>query len=398
MILKETLAGILRSQAPLSPPAGEVVRRETGELRLRGQFALVLTGIRRCGKSTLQAQLMRRSKQAFYCNFDDIRLGGMEAGDLATWLDVFREIAPETADVFLDEVQEVEGWQRLVRTLLDMGRKVCVSGSNASLLGTDIGRKLTGRHESRSVWPFCYSEYLEAAGRKRGEESLRAFLDDGGFPGYLRDKRDALLSDLARDVLERDVLFHNNLRDIRHVRNLFLFLTANTGLPVSRQKLTKNLEIPSVTETTRYLEYLQDAYLLFAVPKFSASFKQRVVAPPKYYSIDNGLRRAVSPQAAPDLGRRLENLVALELLRRRLEPCYAAERDSWECDFVTKDTVWQVCWQLDDENMARETRGLHEAKAQTRVKRMVILTFNQKQKLTQDGETIEVLPAWEWLE
>lgn len=397
MMLKETLAEILRTQKLPVPPAGEVVRVALDELGLREQFALILTGIRRCGKSTLQSQLMRRSAAAFYCNFDDIRLSGMEEDDLAVWLDVFREIAPKAADVFLDEVQEVEGWQRLVRTLLDMGHKVCVTGSNASLLGAEPGRKLTGRHESRSIWPFCYSEYLAATGSGRGEESLRAFLDDGGFPGYLRDKRDTLLNELARDVLQRDVLSRNHLRDIRHVRNLFLFVAANTGLPVSRQKLSKSLEIPSVGEATRYLDYLQDAYLVFAIPKFSASFKQRVVAPPKYYLIDTGMRRVVSPQATLDLGRRLENAVALEFMRRGAEACYASERDAWECDFVAQGAVWQVCWQLTEENLARELRGLLEAKTKSRAKRMVILTLDQKQTLKQNGESVDVLPAWEWL-
>jgi predicted AAA+ superfamily ATPase len=396
-MLKEPLAEILRSQKPPVPLTGEVARVVAGDLALRDRFALVLTGVRRCGKSTLQAQLMRRSTAAFYCNFDDIRLAGMREDDLAVWLDVFREIAPAAADVFLDEVQEVEGWQRLVRTLLDLGRKVCVTGSNASLLGADLGRKLTGRHESRSIWPFCYSEYLAATGSARGAESLRAFLDDGGFPGYLRDKRDTLLNELAQDVLQRDVMSRNKLRDIRHVRNLFLFLAANTGLPISQQKLTKNLGIPSAGETARYLDYLQDAYLVFAVPKYSASFKQRVVAAPKYYLIDTGMRRVVSPQPSPELGRRLENAVALEFMRRGRTPCHASERDAWECDFVAQDAVWQVCWQLTEENLARELRGLREARAQSRAKRMLILTLDQKQTLKQDGEAFDVLPAWEWL-
>lgn len=397
MFLKETLVGILKTQAPPPHFEGEVERAMAKDLRLREHFALVLTGIRRCGKSTLQSQLMRRSAKTFYCNFDDLRLAGMGEADLAVWLDAFHSLAPKEASVFLDEVQEVEGWQRLVRTLLDLGRKVCLTGSNASLLGADPGRKLTGRHESHVVWPFCYSEYLAATGRARGEESLSQFLDDGGFPGFLRDRRDALLNDLARDVLQRDVLSRNNLRSIRHVRNLFLFLIANTGLPVSCQKLTKNLDVPSVGETARYLEYLLDAYLLVTVPKYSASFKKRVVAPPKYYSIDNGMRRVVSPQTTPDLGRRLENAVALELTQRGMEPCYAAEKDAWECDFVTGDTVWQVCWQLTNENQAREIRGLLEAEAQARAKRLVILTLGQKQVLTLGGKRIDVLPAYEWL-
>jgi predicted AAA+ superfamily ATPase len=397
MLLKDTLRKILMNPMLPAAPDGEVERRLAPELTLRKEIALVLTGIRRSGKSTLQSQLMRRSKRAFYCNFDDIRLAGMSMNDLVAWFEVFQEIVPTDADVFLDEVQEAGGWQRIVRALLDTGRRVCVTGSNASLLGAGLGTKLTGRHESRSVWPFCYSEYLDATGRVRGAETLQAFLNDGGFPGYLREKRDSLLNDLLQDVLLRDVVVRNGLRDVRHLRNLFLYLAANTGLPVSRQKLTKNLDIPSVNETSRYLEYLSDAYLLFEVPKFSASFRKRVVAPPKYQVVDNGLRRVVSPQATPDHGRRLENAVALEFLRRGEAPCYAAERDSWECDFVTRDTVWQVCWRLDEENKMREIRGLLEAGEQSRVRRMVILTRDQKQILRQNGKAIEVLPAWEWL-
>ena len=388
---------ILATQTPPAVPSNEVARLLAPELTLRKEMALVLTGIRRSGKSTLQRQLMRKSGQAFYCNFDDIRLAGMTLEDLAVWFEAFQEVAPADAAVFLDEVQEVEGWQRIVRSLLDAGRKVCVTGSNASLLGIELGTRLTGRHESRTVWPFCYSEYLEATGQSRNGESLQAFLDDGGFPGYLRERRDTLLNELLHDVLLRDVAARNRLRDVRHLRNLFLYLAANTGLPVSMQKLTKYLDIPSAGETSRYLEYLRDAYLLFEAPKFSTSFRRRVVAPSKYYAVDNGLRRVVSLQATPDHGRRLENAVALEFLRRGAAPCYAAERDSWECDFVVRDTILQVCLQLSEENKAREIRGLFEARAQSRAKRMVILTQNQEQTLRQDGETIEVIPAWRWL-
>lgn len=396
-MVKETLQEILLSQKPPRPPAGEVVRELASSLKFLKEFALVLTGIRRCGKSTLQAQLMRKSKTAFFCNFDDVRLGGMTSDDLVLWFEIFRQIAPPAADVFLDEVQEVNGWQRLVRTLLDAGHRVCVTGSNASLLGAELGRKLTGRHLSHTVWPFSYSEHLVATGSSPGAASLQAFLDDGGFPGFLREKEDAVLNGLLRDVLLRDVQTRNHLREVRHVQNLFLFLAANTGQPISRHALTKNLEIPSVDETSRYLEYLQDAYLLFPIPKFSQSFKKRVIAPPKYYCVDNGLRRIVSPQATPDYGRRLENAVAIELLRRGKSPCHDAEKDTWECDFVTSDTVYQVCWQLTEQNIRRELRGALAAKARARAKNAILLTLDQSQTFKQDNETVKAIPSWKWL-
>jgi len=360
-------------------------------------MATVLTGVRRCGKSTLQAQLARGEREAFYCNFEDTRLFEFSVADFPLWLELLDEIAPAPAPVFLDEVQEIDGWQRLVRTLLDRGRRVCVTGSNASLLGVELGAKLTGRHLAHTVFPFCYSEYLACTRRKRGAASLEAFLDDGGFPMFLLSRRDEVLRELARNIVQRDVVARHGLREGRGVMNLLLFLLANTGQPFSLQTLAKSLAISSVNTASQYIGFLQDAYLLFGVPKFSASFKKRVVAPAKYYAIDNGLRRANSPQATPDKGRRLENMVALELLRRGMEPSYAAEKAAWECDFVTRDTVWQACWQLNEENKARELRGLLEARKQSRAKRMVIVTLDQKQTMQQDGEPIEVLPAWEWL-
>ena len=397
-MLKETLLEILKTQ-DLPPTAPHEVKRALlGDLEPLPGFATVLTGVRRCGKSTLQAQFARKSGSAFYCNFEDTRLFEMTAADFPLWLELLDELAPAGAPVFLDEVQEIEGWQRLARALLDRGRTLCVTGSNASLLGIGLGAKLTGRHLPRVVFPFCYSEYLAYTEQERGAESLEAFLNDGGFPIFLFSRRDEVLRELVRNIVQRDVVARHGLRDTRGVMNLLLFLLSNTGLPFSLQTLAKNLAIASVTRVSQYAAFLQDAYLLFTVPKFSTSFKRRVVAPPKYYAIDNGLRRVNSPQTTPDKGRRLENAVALELLRRGMEPFYAAEKDSWECDFVTGDTAWQACRRLTEENRTREVNGLLEARAQARARRLVILTLDQKQTLSQNGETIEVLPLWEWLE
>jgi predicted AAA+ superfamily ATPase len=397
-VIKETLLEILKTQ-DLPPQAPhEVERVLLADLEPAPGMATVLTGVRRCGKSTLQAQLARKNGRAFYCNFEDTRLFEMTAADFPLWLELLDELAPAQTPVFLDEVQEIEGWQRLARTLLDRGRMLCITGSNASLLGIGLGARLTGRHLPRAVFPFCYSEYLAYTKQERGAQSLEAFLDDGGFPMFLFSRRDEVLRELLRNIVQRDVAAWHGLRDTRGVMNLLLFLLANTGLPFSLQSLAKNLAITSVTRVSQYVAFLQDAYLLFAVPKFSMSFKQRVVAPPKYYAIDNGLRRASSPQLTPDKGRRLENAVALELLRRKMEPCYAAEKDAWECDFITGDTAWQVCWQLTEKNRPREIQGLLKARAQTQAKRLVILTLDQKQTLSQDGETIEILPTWEWLD
>jgi predicted AAA+ superfamily ATPase len=397
MLLRNTLLSILRDAFMPSPAPHEVQRELVGKLGLRGSYTTVLTGMRRCGKSTLQAQLMRRAGSGFYCNFEDTRLFGMGPEDFPTFLSVMEELIGPSDPVFLDEVQDVEAWQRLVRTLLDRGRAVCVTGSNASLLGRELGAKLTGRHLSFEVFPFSYAEYLTFTGKDRGAGSFREFLDDGGFPVYLGERRDLVLQELLRDVVQRDVAARHGLRETRHVMNLILFLLANTGQPFSFQTLTKNLAIPTVGQTSRYVEFLKDAYLLFAVPKFSDSFKQRVIAPAKYFAIDNGLRRANSPQVQPDLGHRLENAVGLHLRRSFEGLAYAGERDLWECDFIVPNAAIQVCLELTRENRDRELRGVIEGARLRGKRRAVVVTLDQTDRMREDGVKIEVIPAWRWM-
>lgn len=397
VILRDTLAAILRDQQPAEPLGPQIARELAAILPSRSAQAIVLTGVRRCGKSTLQAQLMRQRSKPFYCNLEDTRLFELTVRDFPTFLSLIRELAPKGAAIFLDEVQEVPEWQRLVRSLLDSGRIVCIAGSNASLLGRELGAKLTGRHLSYEVFPFSYTEYLAYRHRKRDADSFMAFLDDGGFPAYLREGNPRVLQELLRDVVQRDIAIRHKLRETRHVMNLALFLLANTGQPLSMQGLTKSLAIPTVAQTSRYLEYLQDAYLLFAAPKFSPSFKQRVITPNKYYAVDNGLRRANSPQMTPDVGHRLENAVFLALRRRGEAVSYASERNSWECDFVTTSQVVQVCVELTPHNSDREIQGVLRAMKLPGTRRPLILTMNQSDRIVADGHVIDVQPVWEWM-
>ena len=398
MILRNTLIEVLRDQRPPVAAGPEIARSVTRRLPTRNtQHALVLTGVRRCGKSVLQAQLLRTHPGALYINVEDTRLYGMGPEDFPALQEVIQELAAKQA-VFLDEIQELPEWQRLVRSLLDRGHPVCVTGSNASLLGREIGAKLTGRHQSFEIFPFSYSEYLTYTAGERNAATLTAYLDHGGFPGYLRERDPQILQQLLRDIVERDIAQRHHLREARHVMNLILFLLANTGQPLSFQRLTKSLAIPTVAQTSRYIEFLQDAYLLFAVPKFSSSFKQRVVAPNKYYAIDNALRRVNSPSLTADVGHRLENAVFLALRQRGLKPCYAGQKDSWECDFVTDDYAIQVCANLTPFNRERELEGVRQGCALPGKRRGLIVTLDQRDALSLDGGSVEVIPAWEWLD
>jgi predicted AAA+ superfamily ATPase len=398
VFLRDTLLGVLKDQRQPVAQEPEISRTLASRLPPPSPLhTLVLTGVRRSGKSILQAQLIRANPGAFYLNIEDTRLFGLGPPDFPTLLDVIEELATGKT-IFLDEIQELPEWQRLVRSLIDRGHAVCVTGSNASLLGRELGAKLTGRHRSFEVFPFSYSEYLAYTAGQKGPDTLGGYLDHGGFPGYLHERDPHVLQELLRDIVQRDIAQRHHLREARHVMNLALFLLANTGQPLSLQGLTKALAIPTVGQTSRYVEFLQDAYLLFAVPKFSTSFKQRVVAPNKYYAIDNGLRRVNSPNFTPDVGHRLENAVFLSLRQRGLKPCYAGEKDRWECDFVTDELAIQVCAQLTPFNREREFEGLRRACALPGKRRGLVVTMDQKDALNMDGMTVEVVPASTWME
>lgn len=184
---------------------------------------------------------------------------------------------------------------------------------------------------------------------------------------------------------------------------LALHLLAHPGQPLSLQALAKGLGLPSVAQTGRLVEYLQDAWLILSLPRFSASFKQRVTSPPKYYAVDTGLAAANSPNPTPDLGRKLENAVLLTLRRRGLAAAFGAVPHLWECDFVTGELAIQCCVRLTPENRARELRGLIEAATlpgATRKSRreLLVITLDQEDCITEQGATIRVIPAWQWLD
>lgn len=406
MLLRETLASVLVSPTAVGAPGRELPRHVRPDWSPRGSaHALVLTGVRRCGKSTLQGQIRRGLKgRAVMLNLEDTRLYGMGPEDFPTLLSILEADHPRAA-VYLDEVQEVPEWQRLVRALLDAGRRVCLTGSNASLLGRELGTKLTGRHLPHEVYPFSFREFLEFTGQKVAPQSLIDYLTRGGFAGALTagpDQGPVLLRELLRDVVHRDIVSRHSLRSARPLMTLALHLIAHPGQPLSLQALAKGLSLPSVAHTGRMVEYLQDAWLMLAVPRYSASFKQRVTAPPKYYAVDTGLAGANSPNATPDLGRKLENAVLLALRRRGAAPAFAAAPHAWECDFVTAELAIQCCARLTPENRKRELRGLVAAAGLPGGVRggreLLVITLDQEDSLREEGLSVRVIPAWKWLD
>jgi uncharacterized protein len=338
-------------------------------------------------------------------SLEDTRLYGFGPGDFAAMISVLDEWHPG-GPVYLDEVQEVHEWERLVRTLLDAGRRVCVTTSSASLHGGDAGAKLTGRHIAQEVYPFSYREYLAFTGEVPSAVSLENYLRRGGLPGALHAgpaHAPVLLRELLRDIVQRDIVSRHALRAVRPLMTLALHLIAHAGQPLSLHAIARRLGLPSAAQAARFVEYLLDAWLLLAVPRFSASFRQRVISPPKYYPIDTGLAAANSPNPIPDLGRNLENAILLALRRKGDAPAYAVAPHEWECKFVTPALAIQVCARVTPENRIREFRGLVNAATLAggdggKPRQLIVLTMDQEDALSEQGHSVTIAPAWRWLD
>jgi predicted AAA+ superfamily ATPase len=363
-------------------------------------FATIITGIRRCGKSTLLLQLLRRDYQdAIYLNFDDIRLSGFKTGDLAR---LHREIEKrEVKVIFFDEIQTIKGWEMYINQLLRERYKVFITGSNASMLSIELGTHLTGRHLSMELFPFSYSEFVRFKALSSEENTVMDYLKEGGIPEYLKTGASVVLNALVDDILMRDIAVRHNIHDVTSLRQLTAFLITNIGNLISASKLAGLFDIKSPATFLEYFSFLKDAYLLEFIPIFSHSLKVQARNPKKVYVMDLGLYTENAISTSDNTGRRLENLLFLHLRQKYKHIFYYKDRG--ECDFVTmekntvKDAI-QVCLTIDDMNFQREYDGLLAAMKNLGIKEGSIVTLNQSDIFEKDGMTVRILPAHQFLQ
>jgi predicted AAA+ superfamily ATPase len=394
----------------------QVVRRQRSELELGEKdlprtllksvspdtdFATVIAGVRRSGKSTLLRQLARRAKNFYYASFEDPRLSGFEASDFHRLEGVFlREFGQ--SDLFLfDEVQNVAGWERYVGGSLGRRKKFVLTGSNASLLSKELGTHLTGRHLTHELFPFSYQEFLEYFSLKPSAASMKRYLHDGGFPAYLKRGKDEILQELLSDALSRDIMARHRIRDGSRLKDMALHLASNAGKEFTYNRLRKAFDFGSTNSVTQYGAYLEDAYLFFYLPRFDYSPLKQLISPKKAYCIDNGLARANSLSFSSDEGRMLENAVFLSL-RCRSKDLFYFKEEKGECDFLVKEkgvirAAAQVCLALDDLNRKREIDGLSMAMKAFGLKEGVIITMDEEDSFEMDGRKVSVMPAWKWM-
>ena len=400
VLLKETLRSIVKTQHAELEALEYGIERTIGEkIDLKLPFAIILSGIRRCGKSTLLRQVMKKANNPYYFNFEDPRATGFEVNDFQKLNDIFKEEYGESNSYFFDEIQNVEQWELFVRTMLDRKKHFLITGSNASLMSKELGTRLTGRHLKHELFPFSYAEFLNFTSRKEGVNSFSDYVQKGGFPEYLRYGRSDILQELFNDIIMRDIVVRHKLRSPKTIKEMALFLISNVGVEFSYNSLAKTFNLGSTNSAIAFVSYLEDSYLLFTVSKFDYSLKKQAVNPKKVYVVDNGLADLNSVSFSSNKGRMLENCVFTELRRAGKEIFYF--RGDKECDFLIKEKnaitkAIQVCYELNEDNKNREIDGLMEALKKFDLPEGLILTHNQQDKLEISGKTIKVCPAWSW--
>ncbi len=362
--------------------------------------ALVISGVRRCGKSTVLLQMLKRmdNEVVLFLNFDTPQLYGFSLLDFSRLDNIIDNQGPTI--LFFDELQLVEGWEMYVRQKLDEGFKVVITGSNASMLSKELGTRLTGRHISQELFPFSYREFLNFRGLAATKESLKTYLQTGGFPEFLENEDEEQLATLFEDVLNRDIVARYGIKDVKSLHRLALYLFSNIGNRITATKLKQPLSIKATTTVLSWFSHLELSYLINFLPKFSYSSKAQLINPRKVYAIDLGMVNVISNSITEDLGRKLENLIFLHLRRKYTELFYFD--DKGECDFVAMQNsqvveLVQVCYELTPDNLKKEKNGLLQAMRFFNLFKATIVTFSNSDSIKEDQYEIMVVPAYQYL-
>ena len=400
MKTQEVISSVIEAQkADIDRMPEGLTREILNDVPVIENFCSIITGIRRCGKSTLMLQILKKSKEkSLFLRFTDIRLSGFETADFSR---LNAEIEKRNVKLlFFDEIQIIDKWEIFINQKLNESYLVFITGSNASLLSRELGTYLTGRNLSFELHPFSYTEFLAYKSLENSLNNFNDYLQIGGMPEYIKNNSGIILQHLVDDILYRDIAVRHNIRNVNALREMTVYLVSNIGKPVSARKLTGLFGVNSTSTVTDYFAYLKDSYILDFVPQFDYSIKAQCRNPKKVYAIDLGIYNQIKTTYTEDYGRQLENAVFL-YLRRKYKEIFFFKKGG-ECDFVvmTKGKIEQcvqVCYRIDDMNMKREMDGLRSAMDYFGIKEGVIVTHDQTDSFDYEGVKIKLKPAMNFL-
>lgn len=369
----------------------------------------VAIGIRRSGKTYLLYQKIRELQsqgisldRILFLNFEDDRLLPMDQKQLSNLLETFYTLYPQNHDrecyFFLDEIQNVDGWQLVIRRFFDTKKvRIFLTGSSAKLLSKEIASSLRGRSIASEVWPYSFHEWRKAhaidipkglIGKKTMDEfyhHVRSYFTTGGFPAIqsLHDnERRTVLQSYVDTVVFRDIIERYKITNVPLIKYLIKILIQNVAAPFSVNKFFKDVKSQgyrvSKDSVYQYMAYIEDAFLAFSVPIFSPSLRKIQVNPKKIYIVDNGLVCANSLGISNLFGSLFENQIYLDLRRSGKKIWYYQTEEGFEVDFVVKNLdgsfeLLQVVWDMSNpKTMARETRALEQAQKELGMKGKIV--------------------------
>ncbi|MBS0623285.1 MAG: ATP-binding protein [Verrucomicrobia bacterium] len=377
-------------------------------------LCLALTGVRRSGKSSMTVQLaLGRLNETFFFNFEDpIFFPGASVEVLDQLLSLYEEeMGTSPKLVILDEIQNVQGWERWVRKAIDLGHyQIVVTGSSSHLLSSEIATAISGRVIEQTIWPLSFSEYLTFLDKTPSTKgtwlrALEDYLRWGGFPKIIltpdENDRIILLKQYLSDIVLRDVVARHSIKNQQALHQIVSFYLTGLSCLHSYNALRKAFEI-SIELASSLTSYLTQAFLVFEMSRYHPNLKVQARDPKKIYVIDTGLRTVSLQSDRGDWGRLAENAVYLELRRRSKQVFYY--KQTQEVDFVITELgkpidAIQVCYSdlEDQETRNREINALLECLQALDLPSGNILTLSLEDTLLKEGKAIHLIPLYEWL-
>ncbi len=404
-----------RDEIKLILETGWVPRDREASVSTETRLVQIITGVRRSGKSTLAHRALQDLPYA-YLNLDDERLVGITAPDLDQLLEGLYAVYGTFGRLILDEIQNVEGWHLFVNRLQRSNFKLILTGSNSKLLSSELATHLTGRFSLVELLPFSFKEFLAAKGVNTREMItakdkgliigyFEQYFTSGGFPDIIAgESRYPYISTLFNAIVTRDIMYRHKIRHIRSFREMAVWLAGNSATEISYNRLRKIFNLGSDNTARNYVSFMEEAWLFLTLPKFS--FKnQESLRYRKIYMVDVAFSVLAGALTTPNQGHLLENIVFLELFRRRQTSQYELYyfKKTIEVDFVIYQNrtileLIQVCWTIrDPKTRNREVRALQTAALELNPQKMTIITMDERLEIPVDGKTIEVVPVTEWL-
>lgn len=417
MVDKEVLKQVIYNQREKLLSKAGFVKRDILDEILKDfdtdNRVIILTGVRRGGKSTLLRQIMEKKQDYCYVDFEDERFIDFKAQEFEQLNEVLIDVYGNHRIYFFDEIQNVDKFETFVRRLQDQGKKLIITGSNASLLSKELGTRLTGRYKLYEVYPFSFLEYLKFKNKiisekdfylsEKKAEIRKLFANyflEGGFPEYLKNKDESYIRTIYENIIYRDVIARYSIRRQKVVKELVSILTTNLSSQFTYNSLKESLSLGNSITVKEYISYLSNAYLFFELQKFDFSIKKQINAPKKIYIVDSAFSRLIGLNFSENSGRILENIAFMHLKMQKSEIYYYPGKN--ECDFVVKEgtkitNAIQVCYNLNIGNKEREVNGLLEAMEEFKLKEGLILTNDQEDEFKVGKKIIRVMPVWKWL-